>query len=284
MRLPLSRSLAALIAATVTLLNLVVFIGSAEAINVKFAKVQKGFAVVRGNKAIPHSDIFWEGAKVTQADKRGHFSFSGVVPANCVGAVSDGIPVAVVVLNCKPVAVSPVPTTGQTLCYAADGSAIIPCAGTGQDGEFQNGLPWPVARFTDNSDGTITDNLTGLTWLKDANCFGQITWSQALSSAGALSNGACNLTDGSVAGDWRVPNIRELQSLVDYGAPTQPALPAGHPFVNLGQTVGLDYPYWTSNTNATSWSVGFVINFGPGSLIGSAKGNANFLWPVRDSF
>jgi hypothetical protein len=32
------------------------------------------------------------------------------------------------------------------------------------------GVAWPNPRFTDNSDGTVTDNLTGLIWLKNANC------------------------------------------------------------------------------------------------------------------
>ena len=40
--------------------------------------------------------------------------------------------------------------------------------GTGHDGDYQMGVPWPDPRFTDNEDGTVTDNLTGLIWLEDA--------------------------------------------------------------------------------------------------------------------
>ena len=73
-----------------------------------------------------------------------------------------------------------VPKTGQTQCY--DASAAIDCAGTGQDGAFQKGVAWPNPRFTDNSNGTVTDNLTGLIWLKNANCFGSNRlWATALS-------------------------------------------------------------------------------------------------------
>ena len=52
--------------------------------------------------------------------------------------------------------------TGQSTCFDVAG-ATISCAGTGQDGEFQAGS---VRSFTDNLDGTVTDNATGLMWEK----------------------------------------------------------------------------------------------------------------------
>ena len=48
--------------------------------------------------------------------------------------------------------------------------------------------------------GTVTDNLTRLIWLKNANAFGVRTWEQALSDANTLASGSAGLTDGSVAG------------------------------------------------------------------------------------
>ncbi|MGQ9500071.1 MAG: hypothetical protein ACUVQ6_06945, partial [Dissulfurimicrobium sp.] len=90
------------------------------------------------------------------------------------------------------------PQTGQTTCYDANGTEI-PCANTGQDGDLQKGAAWPAQRFTDNNDGTVTDNLTGLVWLKDANCFGQKTWANALNEANTLASGTCGLSDGSTA-------------------------------------------------------------------------------------
>ena len=81
----------------------------------------------------------------------------------------------------------------------------------------RRGVAWPNPRFTDNSNGTVTDNLTGLIWLKNANCFGTQTWANALSAANTLNSGECGLTDGSAEGDWRLPNVREQQSLIDYG-------------------------------------------------------------------
>jgi hypothetical protein len=99
----------------------------------------------------------------------------------------------------------------------------INCAGTGQDGEIQAGVPFPTLRFTDNSSGTVRDNLTGLIWLKNANCFGGQTWGNALSAANNLADDPastttdCGLPHGSVASDWRLPNIKELQCLIDFG-------------------------------------------------------------------
>jgi len=122
-----------------------------------------------------------------------------------------------------------VPATGQTDCWDQDGN-VVDCTGTGEDGEFQSG--WTTGahpRFTNRGDGTVKDNLTNLIWLKNANCFGELDWSTALSEANNLASGSCGLTDGSMAGDWHLPNVRELQSLIDYGH-SEPALPDGHPF------------------------------------------------------
>jgi hypothetical protein len=62
------------------------------------------------------------------------------------------------------------------------------------------------ARFTDNGDGTMTDNTTDLVWLKTPNTL-TLTWEAALAYAENLSFAA--------ATDWRLPNIKELQSLTD---------------------------------------------------------------------
>ncbi|MCP4695866.1 MAG: DUF1566 domain-containing protein, partial [Gammaproteobacteria bacterium] len=162
---------------------------------------------------------------------------------------------------------APVEKTGQTACYHPTTNALLgSCAGTGQDGEYQKGVAWPGSRFT-NSNGTITDTLSGLVWLANANCtdtlggvdptanLNQWKWADALTWTAALGNGSCSLADASSAGDWRLPNINELQSLLDYS--NIPALPAGHSFS------GVQGKYWTSTTcfgNAgNAWYV-YLIN------------------------
>jgi Protein of unknown function (DUF1566) len=152
----------------------------------------------------------------------------------------------VVINKCTPVSGGGVLKTGQRTSFAM-----------GDDGDFQAGTPVPSPRFTDNGDGTVTDNLTGLTWLKDASCLGQQEWDPALAAANTLAHGnvACGLMDGSVAGDWRLPNRNELTSLMDLGT-FNPTLPAGHPFINFDPSF-----YWSSTTLAgdpvTAWGVSF---------------------------
>ena len=128
---------------------------------------------------------------------------------------------------------APVPKTGQTTSY-----------GPGDDGAVKKGVAWPAPRFTDNGDNTVTDSLTKLVWTKNANYWGTKTWMEALELAGRLHDEyppfmiKTGVHDGSKAGDWRLPNVRELQSLVDYGR-VDPSLPADAPFTNvLGPATG----------------------------------------------
>ena len=143
--------------------------------------------------------------------------------------------------------------------------------------------PAPVApiitsaatRFTDNGNGTVTDSVTGLIWLKNANCLGFQPWTNALSSANGLASGNCGLTDGSTAGQWRLPNRNELQSLIDYTA-SSPALPAGHPFVGVQPT-----DYWSSSTYAPNTSNAWRVGLDAGTVPTYNKNTPSFVWPVR---
>ena len=102
--------------------------------------------------------------------------------------------------------------SGKTYWGLVDGNWGLQ-TGTASAGGTASNSPNPY--FPDNGDGTVSDNLTGLIWLKNANCFGQKDWATAMSDADNLSNGTCGLTDGSSAGDWRLPNRVELTSLVN---------------------------------------------------------------------
>jgi hypothetical protein len=119
--------------------------------------------------------------------------------------------------------------------------------------------------FMDNGDGTITDNLTQLIWQKAPNN-SALTWDQALMYAENLS-----LANGS---DWRLPNIKELQSLNNELA-TNPSVFSPY-FENLGVKF-----YWSSTTlpnqisRAWYWSTQFGIT------TYDTKTNANYVVCVK---
>jgi hypothetical protein len=158
-----------------------------------------------------------------------------------------------------------VPVSGQTSSYA-----------TGGDGDLQKGITWPDPRFTDNGDGTVTDNLTGLIWLQDANRESTMDWAAALAYCNSLADDGSDLTDGSVAGDWRLPNVRELQSLIDYGNES-PALPTGHPFSSVQST---SY-YWSSTTRPNYTDRVWRVYMQYGSVLSYDKSGSYYVWPVR---
>ncbi len=182
---------------------------------------------------------------------------------------------------CATAAPAPVPQTGQTACYNSSGTQI-PCAGTGQDGAIDGavraGVAWPVPRFTDKGDGTVTDNLTGLMWTKDANAPGPAactpvaskTWQQALDYAACL-----NANSYLGYADWRVPSIRELGGLVDTSR-VSPALPAGHPFTSVQSS-----SYWSGSTCANGTYNAWGVGMGDGGVGYSNKTYSSYVWPVR---
>jgi hypothetical protein len=180
-----------------------------------------------------------------------------------------------------PAGVIAVPKTGQTLCATEDGIPIA-CAGTGRDGEYQAGVSVDP-RFTDDGDGTVRDNLTGLIWLKDADCFGLRNWTLALSDANALADGSCGLTDESLPGEWRLPNVRELMTLIDYGH-FIPALPDGHPFSRVPPAPNTQ-PFWSSSSfpRLQNYDQGHArtVHVNGGYVGLSLMPEAHHVWPVR---
>ena len=165
--------------------------------------------------------------------------------------------------------------TGQKQCFNVWGQPI-PCGGTGQDGALRMGAPWPAIRFTDNKDGTITDELTGLVWLRDADAFGRLSWQDAIDACLDLESGDGELTDDSKAGDWRLPNLNELRSIVDYSE-AAPALPKGHPFRGVQSSL-----YWSSTTVASAPKCARFVFIGVGPSVWDHKSVLLNVWPVRD--
>ena len=157
--------------------------------------------------------------------------------------------------------------TGQTKCYNTVG-LILPCSGTGQDGEKKTGITWPWPRFIDNFDGTVTDRLTGLEWMKNAGA--AKPWAEAFDYVKSLTTGGHS--------DWRLPNAVELQSLID-DSRAYPALPKPNPFVNVW-TTGCDLSL-TSCDYATGDA--WAMHMGNGVVFYQGRTDTVFIWPVRSA-
>ena len=84
--------------------------------------------------------------------------------------------------------------------------------------------------FVACGNGTVTDNRTGLVWLANANCFGQLSWDEAMTvvaGLGDLSAQACGdmepdecdcgLSDHSSPGEWRLPSMAEWRAMISIG-------------------------------------------------------------------
>jgi hypothetical protein len=192
------------------------------------------------------------------------------------------------------------PDSEQMLCYDYGGS-VIACDTTGltgQDGAYDIN---PMS-YTDNSNGTVTDNNTGLMWQKctvgqnATTCIPYDTanhynWYQATGTADPTYNpsgiqNACGTLNTSKLGDhtdWRLPTAQELQTIVDY------AIPAGVVvFYYTGPTIRTAYfpytiagYYWTSTTYASYPSYAWVVDFYYGWDRSPDKSADNFVRCVR---
>jgi len=179
------------------------------------------------------------------------------------------------------VAPAPVIQTGQTSCWNEVG-ALSDCNSTGQDGDLQHGVVWPAVRFHDNGNGTMTDDLTGLIWLKNADCFGVMEWGPAVSTPRSMASGQCGLNDGSVAGQWRLPSKNELESLINLQQYDQAGWLKLQGFSNVQNNI-----YWSSTTNATNVNTAWFLNMFDTAFTNFAfktyyyGSHSYYVWPVR---
>jgi len=130
-------------------------------------------------------------------------------------------------------------------------------------------IPTTLANhYTDNSDGTITDNLTQLVWQKVPNA-NPLTWEQAITYAEGLTLAG--------ASDWRLPNIKELQSLNDESV-TNPSVNS-----NYFSAIGVKN-YWSSTTllpNPNNLTSAWYWNTQFGITTYDTKTNTNYVICVR---
>jgi Protein of unknown function (DUF1566)/Collagen triple helix repeat (20 copies) len=141
-------------------------------------------------------------------------------------------------------------------------------------------------RYVDCGNGTVTDTVTGLIWLKQADCLGFQNWVNANAAAAALANGACGLTDASSPGDWRLPTQAEWNAV--RAAACVPSLTndAGTACLSVGPSsfvgVATVTPYWSSTTfvSTNAWSA-YAFLLANGLIAGHDKGQPDRVWPVR---
>ena len=169
----------------------------------------------------------------------------------------------------------------KSTCYDWEGK-IIPCIFQRPYAELLFNKPIPDPRFIDNQNGTVNDNLTGLIWLKNTQCFGMMDWESARLAVKRLKEGDCGsdyalvLSDGSSAGDWRLPTMKELSALIDYSR-RNPALPSGQVFS--------DFPsgyYWSATLIDYHPQLAWIVYIETGTTCyEDIRSNAGHIWPVR---
>jgi hypothetical protein len=139
---------------------------------------------------------------------------------------------------------------------------------------LQTGTQLP--RFTDNGDGTVTDNNTGILWLKNANCFGRQQIDSAFSLAFNLAPGECGLTANIL--QCGLPSLMALYSLLDIR--NSPSLPSGHPFINVQPS-----SYWSSTYNVAdgmqqTHSYYYSLDFNAGNVNLDIISRYYYVWPI----
>ena len=184
------------------------------------------------------------------------------------------------------------PASGQTA--PAMGTMTHTGAIVRDDGVLKAG---GALSYLDNGDGTITDLNTGLMWEKksmdgtDHDVSKTFFWSNPASDTVWDWINAINTEVGNGIGfagfnDWRLPNVRELLSIIDYGRSTPAVDPAFNNNFSFGCTVLtcsqiFALPYWSSTTVATVDVDAWTVEFGAGHVVAALKTESHFVRAVR---
>lgn len=142
-------------------------------------------------------------------------------------------------------------------------------------------------RFVDCENGTVTDNLTGLIWLKQANCLEPADFATANKKAAQLHDGDCGLKDGSAAGNWRLPTVEEWAAVLVKGCVQVPLPDATGSYCYLASAwagvVSTAYDgYWSSTAYPNTASPRAVFaNFYWRETDFSNRNALRLVWPVR---
>ncbi|MDQ8206523.1 DUF1566 domain-containing protein [Coraliomargarita sp. SDUM461003] len=122
-----------------------------------------------------------------------------------------------------------------------------------------------VNQYSDNLDGTIKDRATGLTWMQ-ADSGESMDWPTALKYAEDMQHAGYS--------DWRLPNAKELQSIIDYTrSPDTTDSAAIDPLFKCTEIINeqgvKDYGnYWTSSTHVNTRGAAQAVYFSFGRSLG----------------
>jgi hypothetical protein len=177
------------------------------------------------------------------------------------------------------------PATGQTTCWDSAGTVIL-CTSTGQDGDIQAGA---TLRYKDKGDGTITDKKTKLRWEKKSNdgtihdVDNTYTWENAF----AVHVASLNTANFAGHNDWRLPNYKELTSILNlenFNPAVSPAFNtncvADTTTVLTGSCTAASL-YWSSTTVAFIPNGTWVVDFDNGLVGALDKGDNLHVRAVR---
>jgi hypothetical protein len=187
------------------------------------------------------------------------------------------------------------PATGKEICFDEAGATTDCTTGDcpGQDASYAaNGIGCPddASRFVVNDGGaldtpgmpvddTITDTCTGLTWQRDQSdvfADGQISFDAGTSDEANWCDALlhCEGLDFGGHNDWRLPNVRELQSIVDYSL-WSPDLPMDPKFKGIASW------YWSSTSNTEAPALKYFVNFDIGEVRHTAENKIRSVRAVR---
>ncbi|KJR41397.1 protein of unknown function DUF1566 [Candidatus Magnetoovum chiemensis] len=147
--------------------------------------------------------------------------------------------------------------TSQEDCYNQIGAQIIcPSSEAGYYGQDAQYTIIPASYEFNSSETVVKDLNTGLMWQQDnavqSGADYQFTWQEALSYCESLSLAGYS--------DWRLPNVKELQSIVDY-TNSDPAIDTS--VFTFNETSGAVSYFWSSTTDLTQPKFDDYICFGP---------------------
>lgn len=151
--------------------------------------------------------------------------------------------------------------TGQGFCYNSDGENIdCPATGEafyGQDAQFTG----TAFNFTDNGDGTVTDNVTNLIWEQTPNS-GHSSWPEAQDYCESLTLGSQD--------DWRMPSLKELFSISNFST-GWPYLDTTYFDLSTTESISKDEQYWASDyyvgqTAEGGYDAAFGVNHATGHI------------------